>query len=175
MADPTRAAAPIAEDDDGKIVVKGVGPDAGEALDVTPNGKDEAASRFQAALDALAPSPGDDGRIDVGKAVAEFERGLGRTLTPDEYGLVGDRVMEAVLLESLNAEYEEVPPPEGAEGAVGIEGVEGAGNGGEKGTPGLSDLVDAVGAEHPDWGTEQIKAEVLTRVKTTEADGAADA
>lgn len=122
---------------------------------------------FTALLDAIAPLPGDDGRIDVDQAVAEFERGLGRTLTPDEYGLVGDRIMEAAILESLNAEYEENPPPEGA--GEGLDGGEDLGDGG---TPGLSELVDAVVAEHPDWGADEVKAEVLARVKTagTESD-----
>lgn len=39
------------------------------------------------------------------------------------------------------------------------------------GTPGLPELVDAVVAEHPDWGAEQVKAEVLNRVKVAEGEG----
>lgn len=119
-------------------------------------GTPDAVEKFATSLGALAPLPGDDGRIDIGRAVADFERGLGRTLTPDEYGLVGDRIMEAVVLESLNVDYEEVLPSDG-----------------EDRTPGLSDLVDAVIAEHPDWDAAQVKAEVLSRVTTADQGGTA--
>ncbi|MCI0407556.1 MAG: hypothetical protein L0191_03165 [Acidobacteria bacterium] len=72
-------------------------------------------STFVAALEDFFAEVDEGGEWDVAAQVATLMHRMGRALTPEEVGVARQRVWEAILLDAITLEHEEIPgdAPEG--------------------------------------------------------------